>query len=59
MHQLPRIYFKYCPNDCHLTLERKEKPLNLCRETVGEDIVTISFLSKPITYLEVAFPAVT
>lgn len=59
MHQLPRIYFKYCPNDCDLTLERKEKPLNICQETLGEDIVTIRFLSKPMTYLEVAFPAVT
>ena len=59
MHQLPRICFKYCPNDCHLTLERKEKPLNLCQEALGEDIVTIRFLSKPMTYLEVAFPAVT
>ena len=59
MHQLPSIYFKYCPNNCHLTLERKEKPLNLCQETLGEDIGTIRFLSKPMAYLEAAFPAVT
>ena len=42
-----------------LILERKEKLLNLCQETLREDIVKIRFLSKPMGNLESFFPAVT
>ena len=42
-----------------LTLEKKEKILNLCQEILREDVVTIRFLSKLIGNLEAAFPTVT
>ena len=42
-----------------LTLEKKQKTLNLCQEILREDGVTIRFLSKLIGNLVAAFPAVT
>ena len=42
-----------------LTLEKKEKILNLCHEILKEDVVTIKFLSKLIGNLVAAFSAVT
>ena len=42
-----------------LTLEKKEKILNLCHDILKEDVVTIRFLSKLIGNLVAAFPAVT
>ena len=42
-----------------LSLEKKEKILNLCHEVPKEDVVTIRFLSKLIGNLVAAFPAVT
>ena len=42
-----------------LTLEKKEKILNLCQEILREDVVTIRFLSKLIGNLVAAFPGVT
>ena len=42
-----------------LTMEKKQKNLNLCQEILGEDVVTIRFLSKLIGDLVAAFPAVT
>ena len=43
-----------------LTLEKKQKNLNLCQEILREeDVVTIRFLSKLIGNLVAAFPAVT
>ena len=42
-----------------LTLEKKEKILNLHHEILKEDVVAIRFLSKLIGDLVVAFPAVT
>ena len=42
-----------------LTLEKKEKILNLCNEILKEDVVTTRFLPKLIGNLVVAFPAVT
>ena len=41
-----------------LTLEKKEKILNLCHEILKEDVVTIRILSKLKGYLVAAFPAV-
>ena len=41
------------------TLEEKEKILNLCREILRENVVTIRLLSKVIGNLVAAFPAVT
>ena len=59
MHHLFRIYFKLCPNDNYLTLEKKQKILNLCQEILREDVVTIRFLSQLIGNLVAAFPAIT
>ena len=42
-----------------VTLEKKEKILNLCQEILREDVVTIRFLSKLIRNLVAAFLAVT
>ena len=42
-----------------LTLEKKEKILNLCHEILKDDVVRIRFLSKRIGNLVAAFPAVT
>ena len=42
-----------------LTLEKKEKILNLCQEILREDVVTIRFLLKLIGNLVAVFPAVT
>ena len=42
-----------------LTLEKKQKLLNICQEILREDVVTIRFLSKLIGNLVAAFPAVT
>ena len=42
-----------------LTLEKKEKILNLCREILRENLVTMIFLSKLIGNFVAAFPAVT
>ena len=42
-----------------LTLEKKQKILNLCQEILREDVVTIRFLSKLIQSLVAAYPAVT
>ena len=41
-----------------LTLEKKEKILNLCHEILKEDVVTIRILSKLKGYLVAAFPVV-
>ena len=41
-----------------LTLEKKQKILNLCHEVLKEGLVTIRFLSKLIGNLVGAFPAV-
>ena len=41
-----------------LTLEKKEKILNLCQEMLREDVVTIRFLLKLIENLVAAFPEV-
>ena len=59
MHHLFRIYFKLCPNDTCLTLEKKEKFLNLCQEIFREEIVAIRFLSKLTGNIVAAFPAIT
>ena len=42
-----------------LSLEKKQKILNLCHEVLKEDVVTIRFLSKLSGNLVAAFPAVT
>ena len=42
-----------------LTLEKKEKILNLCHDILKEDVVTIRFLSKLLGNLVAASPAVT
>ena len=42
-----------------LTLEKKEKILNLCNDILKEDVVTIRFLSKFKGNLVAPFPAVT
>ena len=42
-----------------LTLEKKEKALNLSQEILSQDVDTIRFLSKLIGNLVTAFPAVT
>ena len=42
-----------------ITLEKKEKILNLCREIIREDVVTIRFISKPTGNLVVTFPKLT
>ena len=42
-----------------LTLEKKEKILNLCHDILKEDVVTIRFLSKLIGNLVAASPAET
>ena len=59
MHHLFRIYFKFCPNNNTLTLEKKEKILNLCQEILREDVVTIRFLLTLLGNLVAAFPAAT
>ena len=42
-----------------LTLEKKNKKINLYEENFREDAVTIRFLSKLIANLVATFPAVT
>ena len=42
-----------------LTLEKKDKILNLCHETLKVYVVTRRFLSKLIGKLLAAFPTVT